>query len=277
MARLHPIALVAGGQVSRSFLVRLPRLREWIGPVKAVSTRVASRIVNVIHAGYPVDDFKSVVDTRTIAIHVPADRLTVTLEQLRSTGVAWRGKTVLLCDAVLSSAALKPLAALGASTASLAPIEGFDEKRFVVEGDPHAVRVARMLVENSTTRVIEITTEAKDLFLAGLVFATSLFTPMAAAATECLKGAGLDAGVAASVSERLFERSLRGYVKAGRKSWGGPLAVKDQEQVRRQLEALFLASPLLASYYTESALFALRLFRQETGWLPLGRAAAANA
>ena len=37
MAKSQSIALVAGGQVSRSFLVRLPRLRERIGPVKAAS------------------------------------------------------------------------------------------------------------------------------------------------------------------------------------------------------------------------------------------------
>lgn len=274
MAKSQLIALVAGGQVSRSFLVRLPRLRERIGPVKAASTRVASRIVNAIHAGYPVRDYKSITDARVIAIQVPAERLAHTLEQMRATGANWHGKTVLLCDAKLSSAALETLSLVGASVASMAPIEGFDERRFVVEGDPHAVRVARMLVEDNRTRIVEIAPGAKDLFLAGLVFATSLFTPMAAAATECLKGAGLETGVAAFVAERLFERSLRGYMKAGRKSWGGPLAVKDQEQVRRHIDALFRASPLLASYYTESALFALRLFRQDTGWLPLARGAA---
>ena len=274
MAKSQSIALVAGGQVSRSFLVRLPHLRERIGPVKAVSIRVASRIVNSIHAGHPVRDYKSITDARVIAIQVPAERLAHTLEQMLATGANWRGKTVLLCDAELSSAALESLSSAGASAASMAPIEGFDERRFVVEGDPSAVRVARMLVEDNHTRVVEITPGAKDLFLAGLVFATSLFTPMAAAATECLKGAGLETGVATHVAERLFEHSLRSYMKAGRKSWGGPLAAKDQQQVQRNLEALFRASPLLASYYTESALFALHLFRQDTGWLPIARAAA---
>ncbi len=274
MAKSQSIALVAGGQVSRSFLVRLPRLCERIGPVKGASTRVASRVVNAIHAGFPVQDFKSVTGARIVAIHVPCDGLRPALDQMLAASADWHGKTVLLCDPALSSLALAPLASAGARVASLAPIEGFDEHRFVVEGDPAAVRVVRMLVEDSRTRVVEIAPGTKDLFLAGLVFATSLFTPMAAAATECLKGAGLTPGVAAAVCERLFERSLRGYVKAGRKSWGGPLAVKDREQVRRHLDALFAISPLLASYYTESALFALRLFRQETGWLPLMRAAA---
>jgi predicted short-subunit dehydrogenase-like oxidoreductase (DUF2520 family) len=274
MAKSQSIALVAGGQVSRSFLVRLPHLHERIGPVKAASIRVASRIVNSMHAGYPVRDYKSITDVRVIAIHLPAERLAQALEQMLATGANWRGKTVLLCDAKLSSTSLDTLSASGASVASMAPIEGFDERRFVVEGDPSAVRAARMLVEDNLTRVVEIAPGAKDLFLAGLVFATSLFTPMAAAATECLKGAGLETGVATHVAERLFERSLRGYVKAGRKSWGGPLALKDQQQVRRNLEALFRASPLLASYYAENALFALRLFRQDTGWLPIARAPA---
>jgi predicted short-subunit dehydrogenase-like oxidoreductase (DUF2520 family) len=272
MAKSQPIALVAGGQVSRSFLVRLPHLRERIGPVKAASNRVASRIVNAIHAGYPVNDFESITKARNIAIYVPAGHLALTLRQLRASCSNWHGKVVILCDAALSSTALELLASEGAAVASLAPIEGFDERRFVLEGDPPAVRAARKLVEDNRTRALEIAPGTKDLFLAGLVFATSLFTPMAAAATECLKGAGLKTGVAAAVSERLFERSLRGYIKAGRKGWGGPLASRDQEQVNRHLDALFRASPLLASYYTESALFALRLFRQEAGWLPLARA-----
>jgi predicted short-subunit dehydrogenase-like oxidoreductase (DUF2520 family) len=274
MAKSQSIALVAGGQVSRSFLVRLPRLRERIGPVKAASVRVASRVVNAIHAGYPVRDYQSVTEARIIAVHVPGELLAHTLEQLRAAQANWHGKTVLLCDAVRSSAALETLAVAGASVASLAPIDGFDERRFVAEGDPRAVRAIRLLIEDGNTRVVEITPGMKDLFLAGLAFATSLFTPMAAAATECLKGAGLATGVAALVSEGLFERSLRGYVKAGRKSWGGPLAAKDQEQVRCHLDALFRVSPLLASYYTEGALFALRLFRQETDWLPLPRGSA---
>jgi predicted short-subunit dehydrogenase-like oxidoreductase (DUF2520 family) len=271
MAKSQLIALVVAGPVSRSFLVRLPRLRERIGPVKAASIRVASRIVNTIHAGRPVRDYKSITDARVIAIYLPAEHLAHALEHMLATGANWRGKTVLLCDAALSSAALETLSSAGASVASLAPIDGFDEQRFVVEGDAQAVRAARLLVEDGRTRVVEIAPGTKDLFLAGLVFATSLFTPMAAAAIECLKGAGLETGVATHVAERLFERSLRGYMKAGRKSWGGPLAMKDQEQVRRHLDALFRASPLLASYYTESALFALRLFRQESDWLPIAR------
>lgn len=273
MAKPQPIALIAEGQLSRSFLSRLPHLRERLGPVKAASPRVASRIVNTLRAGRPAPDYASLAACRAVLIYVPGPRLREIQEQMLA-AAPWRNKVALLCDEVLSSTTLAPLAQAGSFVASLAPIEGFEERRFVAEGDPQGVRLARLLVEDGRRRVIEIAPGGKDLFLAGLDFATSLFTPMAAAATECLKGTGLPTGAASSIVERLFDRSLRGYVKAGRKSWGGPLALKDQEQVRRHLEALFRASPLLASYYTESALFALRLFREETGWLPLGQAAA---
>ncbi len=163
--------------------------------------------------------YKSITDARVIVIYLPAEHLAHALEHMLATGANWRGKTVLLCDAALSSAALEPLTAAGASVATLAPIDGFDEQRFVVEGDARAVRAARLLVEDGRTRVVIIAPGTKDLFLAGLVFATSLFTPLAAAAIECLKGAGLETGVATHVAERLFEHSLRGYMKAGRKSW----------------------------------------------------------
>ncbi len=274
MAKPQPIALLAEGQLSRSFLSRLPHLRDRLGPVKAASPRVASRIVNTLGAGRPAPDYASLAGCRAILIYVPGPRLKEIQEQMLA-AAPWRNKVALLCDAALSSSVLAPLAHAGAWVASLAPIEGFEERRFVAEGDPRAVRLARLLVEDGRRRVIELAPGGKDLFLAGLDFATSLFTPMAAAATECLKGSGLQTGAAASIVERLFERSLRGYIKAGRKSWGGPLALKDQEQVRRHLEALFRASPLLASYSTERARFALRLLREETGWLPRGHAAKA--
>jgi len=277
MARSQPIALVCSGQVSRSFLARLPGLRENIGPVKASSIRLATRLVNSLGFGYPVASFDDLQHTHVVCLHMAPGQLQPVVAEMATAPVSWHGKIILLCDAAWSSRALTQLAAHGAHTASLAPIEGFEEHRFLVEGDSRAVRLARRLVQGEKRRVVEVDAGGKDLFLAGLTYATSLFTPMAAASVECLKRAGMRPASAALVVERLLERSLRGFVKAGRKSWGGPLALRDEEQVRRELEALFRASPLLASHYTECAFFALQFFRQSTDWLPTLQAGAGAA
>jgi predicted short-subunit dehydrogenase-like oxidoreductase (DUF2520 family) len=269
MGTSHHLGLLGGGRVSKSFLVRLRRLPENLGPVKASSHRLASRIANTIHAGYPVAEFEDLNHCREVLIYLPDAQLGPALEELQAAELDWAGKVVILCDSNLDSSELRGLAERGAAVASLNPLEGFEDRQFLVEGDRPAVRAARRLIEDHETKVIEIQTAEKSLLAAGLVFATSLFTPLAAAGVDCLRKAGVRSGPAAAIVERLVQKSLRGYIKAGRKSWGGPFASRDQDAVLRQLKALFRSNPLLASYYTESALFALQLFRQDSEWLRL--------
>ena len=282
MARSQSLALVGGGQVSKSFLVRLPRLGDCLGPVKASSFRLASRIVNTMRTGHAVERYEDFRDCRLILIHLPDVQLARALREMEAADLEWHNKAILLCDTILDSSELSAFSARGASTGSLNPVEGFDERRFVVEGDRATIRAARRLTQDHDAEILEIETTGKALYAAGLVFATSLFTPLAAAGVECLKKAGLKRGPAAAIIERLIQRSLRGYLKAGRRSWGGPLATSDRDIVLRHLEALFKTNPLMASYYTENALFALRLFRRDSEWLrnlspePARRAAGAT-
>ena len=52
---------------------------------------------------------------------------------------------------------------------------------------------------------------------------------------------------------------------AGKKSWSGPLASGDRAAVRRELEALEEANPLLAQFYRDVAAFALAWFKRHPG------------
>ncbi len=252
MARTRSVALVCSGQVSRSFLSRLPGLAEHLGPVKAPSYRLASRTVNSIRAGHPVGAYKELEGCRLILVAAPAGGVPRMAEELAATPLRWAAKAVIVCDERLDSGVLGALAGRGAHTGSLGPVEGFAEQRFVVEGDHLAVRYIRKLIEAGGGRVLELRQSAKPLYLAGMAFASSLVTPLLAASSECLRGAGLSSFQTSAVIERALARSLRGYLKGGKKSWSAP----PLGGAGAELEGL---DPLLADYFLMSARLAARM------------------
>lgn len=267
MTRPPVYGLVAAGRITQSFLPRLPCLRERLGPVKSTSMRLASRIVNGLRAGHAAHSVEALARSKAVLVFVPDSRLAAAVEELTLLGHHWRGKAAILCGSQLDSRPLAPLARLGAAACSLNPIEGSGDRLFVAEGDRAAIRHARQLIGEPHGRLLTIHRDRKALYQAGLGFATSLFTPLIAAAVETLHAGGLPTHQAMTVAESQFQRSLRNYLKSGRRGWEGPLAGRDPESIRRQVEALFGASPLLAAYFYENAVIALRLFRKDPKWL----------
>src|SRR5450759_3091114 len=116
MKKLPPVALVATGKLMRSFILDLPRFRERIGPVKAASLRVASRITNTLQAGFPVADYDAFNPCRIIFICVPDEMLPETIQGLGDSPLDWAGRSVVLCDSPLASDALHDLAVCCAYT-----------------------------------------------------------------------------------------------------------------------------------------------------------------
>lgn len=251
--------LFGGGAVSSSFIVRLPGLARRLGPVAAVSYRLASRIVNAMRAGRPVKDASGLAPCRLILVCVPETALTEAVGMLAATEIAWAGKTLLLCESAGTSRALESLRARGAAVGSVAGIEG-GGGRFLVEGDPAAIRHARRLVTELGGKAVEFDTSRMALYDAGRTFATSLLTPLIAACVECLSTAGRDPATATRIAETLLQKTLRAYLQSGRKSWSGPLAAGDESEVRRQLAVLCENRPLLARYYRQAAAGALEYF-----------------
>ena len=80
------------------------------------------------------------------------------------------------------------------------------------------------------------------------------------AAIAALRLAGAPPLEASRVAEMLFERSLRAHKHGGRKSWTGPLALGDQEEVFKEVEALSARDPLLGRYYEVNCALALQFF-----------------
>ncbi len=250
------LALFGAGAVAKSFLARIPWLATRLGPVGAPSFRLASRIVNSMKAGSAVKDLEAFQACKVVLICVPDATLAETVSLLADAPCGWPGKIVLLCDSGEHSSALAPLAERGAAVASLTPLDG-QAPRFIVEGDRLAVREAKHLVRDMHGRAIEVDSEKMALYMAGMSFGSSLFLPLAATCVECIAGASGSTLVGMRIADALYQRWLRAYLHAGKKSWSGPLAAGDETAVFRQLEALHRADPAVERLYREMAIFAL--------------------
>src|SRR5579885_2623506 len=226
-----PLALFGAGAVAKSFLSRVPWLPARLGPVGAPSFRLASRIVNSMRAGHAVTE-------------------------LAEAPVRWTGKSVLLCDSGEDSHALEPIRRHGAAVASLNPLEGL-RSQFIVEGDRTAVREAKHLVRDLSGQAIELSSDKMALYLAGHSFGSELFIPLVAACVDSIAAACGSTPRAVRIAEGLYQRWLRAYLHAGRKSWTGPLAWGDEDSVLREVEALRKADPERERLYRELAVFAL--------------------
>src|SRR5579872_400369 len=266
MKRPGLVALVAGGKLSSSPLAHFWLLSEVLGPVKASSYRLASRIANSLRAGHPVKDYAEFDACRLILLCVPDQALARTVAELCSAGISWRGKSVVLCSAWRGSGDLHEFSARGASIASLAAIPGFRDTRYLLEGDKRAVQESKRLVETREHRSVTIERDLKPLYLAALTCTGSLLIPLVMAAWESLRRAGLTSAMSISILEKQLNKGLRAYARGGRRAYIPP------PELTSQLRALSAADPALANYVEKSYQLAEQLLEQ-----PQRNAAAASA
>lgn len=244
--------LITAGGIGHSFLSRMPRLLAEVGPVKAASFRVARRIVNSLHAGHAVRDYSGLELCRLIWLAVPEPMLDRAIRELASRG--WlEGRMVVLCDSARDSGALGSLHEKGARVASLDALPESDERTLVAEGHADALRELRRLAAAEKRTLIEIQTDCKALYVAGVHLASHLVLPWIGAAVESLRAAGFSRIAATRAVEGMSTHALRAYTKAGRKAWSFT-AVESVRAIRG-------ADPRLAKLYAEGVAIALRYFQ----------------
>src|ERR1700722_18357060 len=174
MKKAQSVGLIGTGNLTDSPLTRFWWLSERLGPVKSASYRVASRIANMLQAGHPVKDYAEFECCDLILLCVPEETVPQVVSEMLSAGISWRGKAVVLCSAWLDSSDLRQLSAEGASVGSISPIPGFDGQRYLVEGDPLAIRQAKNLVEYREQRAVAIERALKPFYLAALTCTSTL-------------------------------------------------------------------------------------------------------
>jgi len=247
MKKAQSVGLIGTGNLTDSPLTRFWFLRERLGPVKSASYRVASRIANMLRAGRPVKDYAEFENCELILVCVPDEKAAQIVSEMAASGISWRGRAVVLCSAWLDSDELQPLSALGAAVGSLSPIAGFDDERYLVEGDPLAVRLAKSLVEYRDRRAVSIERRLKPFYLTALTCTGAVLFAVLHVASESLHLARIPPALSATILERQLSRGLRAYLK------GGLRARPELRELPRQLQALSAANPMLAQYLEQSA------------------------
>lgn len=256
MKRPKSVALIGAGSLTNSPVTRFWKMYQWLGPVKAPSFRVASRMANGLRAGHAVRDYEEFNSCPLILICVPDAMAPAIVREVAAANIDWRNRAIVLCSASLDSSELDALAARGASVASLCIIPAFEYPRFLVEGDHLAILESKRLVENSIRSIVAIERTLKPFYLAALTSTGSLLFAVLHAASECLSHAGISDYDSAAILQRQVPKTLRSQVRVGRKAYAAP------HQLQKQLHVLASADPELAHYLEQSAMLATRLLRK---------------
>lgn len=214
------VGLVATGSMARSWVFTVAAQSDSLGPVLSSNFRVASRFANTLQAGKPAESYESLNSCKLILIRVAEDELFEVLDGMAKAEIQWKGKLVILCDTATESSEWSELESRGAAVATLTYTEVGGYPRYVIEGSPRAVAEAPVILDLPRMQVIELGRCRKSVYLAGQQ-AAGMIVPLAAAAEEELRKAGVSPETAAWLVEQMLSDRLRAYKKAGRRAWNG--------------------------------------------------------
>src|SRR3984885_12977342 len=215
MKKAQSVGLIATGNLTESPLTRFWWLSERLGPVKSASYRVASRIANMLQAGHPVKDYAEFETCDLILVCVHEDTVSQVGSEMVSSGISWEDNSGVLWSPWLDSGELRELSARGASVGSISPIPGFDDERYLVEGDPMAIRQSKSLVEHRGRRAVAVERPLKPFYLAALTCTGTLLCALLRVAFESLQHAAGPPALSATLLERQMNRTLRSFLKGG--------------------------------------------------------------
>jgi hypothetical protein len=212
------VALVCAGPISRGIVARLPGLGDHIGWVKAPSYRLASRAVNALRAGIPVQEYEELAPAGLFVVSVPRELEDSTFAELASARIDWRNRAVVVLDTLKDSRSLAALSKVGALLATVHPIGTNEERTLFIEGEQDVIRLMHKVLSPRVARAIQvITTTGKARLLAGIDEATRGFLPVIASVTDHFKAAGLSKAQSEVLAQGLVTNSMRSYFRAGRR------------------------------------------------------------
>jgi hypothetical protein len=235
--------VIGAGAVGKSLIGRLPGKARDIGPVAALSLRVASRIANVLRAGYAVRTAEELSRAPAVLFHAPQDQVAGLLALLESARITWKGKTLIFLDCEPDTGARRRLRELGVSTAVLRQfgVAG----RIAIEGEGVALKGARRFARALRLNEVVISAGAADRFDAAVTLGTRALTPLIERTAAILRGAGVRDSEAARLAAALFEQTAREYAHSGRQSWGWHLRSPDVTRLVAQIKVEPLLRNLL--------------------------------
>jgi len=224
--------LVGAGAVNASLVGRLSGK---LGPVAAVSYRVASRIANTLNSGTPVRSVDELDGMRLILFHAPAEQMEAMTELLKNSRIRWAGKSLIFFDCEDSRNASAWFKACGASVAAVRPcgIPG----RVLVEGMPPALTMARRLARTLRLKPVEISPGCEILFDAAITLGSGALTPLIDRAVGLFRQCGIRDPEAVRLASSLFENTARDYAHSGKQSWAWHARPADAERLAAEVAA----------------------------------------
>lgn len=260
------LALVITRKAGDCLLSRLPNLRSQLTSVVAPTLRRASRVVNTLRAGTPASGVEWLREADIVWITVRGGD--PFLGALLDAPAAWVDKLVIWQGS--GEPAPEGLRRAGASVASVIPIEDPEEIRCFAIGARRPVRETRRLIEGAGGRVVELRSGAETEAAAAIAAGAWLLIPHLETVQLCLRRAGLTPGAAAPVIEHLVERSLRAFLKAGRRASRSPEKPEEQAAFQDLLGRLEERDPVLHRRIRDGARLALAEMGRPAEWLEAG-------
>lgn len=239
MAFRHKYGVLGGGALAGSLIGRLPLKAKDIGPVSAVSYRVASRMANSLKAGYPVRSIDDLRNASVILFHAPTEQIPHFVEMLEQEPSDWPGHVLIFCDCIAHQSMQRRLLAKGFSVAMLREF-GIPGRMAIkankTKGDA-ARRAARAIARQLGARAVEIAFESAPLFNAAVTLASGALTILIDYAAALLRESGVRDTEAPQIAAELFERTARDYAHSGRQSWVWHIRSPDPTLLEAQIAA----------------------------------------
>jgi hypothetical protein len=247
--------ILGAGAVSKSLVGRLPINMRTLGPVAAVSFRVASRIANTLHAGYAARSADELNSVAVVLVNSPPDQAGLLLDMLEGADIQWGGKAVVFCDCDDAPEVRARLRTRGASTA-VARHFGIPG-RILVAGNGAALTTALRISRELKLKPVGILPGAPDVFDAAVTLATAAITPLIDRAAGLLRDAGIRDAEAARIASALFVQTAGDYAHSGKQSWAWYTRQPAAERIEGQVAA---AGAHLGPALRELLLFGLETF-----------------
>jgi predicted short-subunit dehydrogenase-like oxidoreductase (DUF2520 family) len=256
LASLHKrYGVMAAGAVSQSLIGRLQGRARELGPISAVSYRVASRIANLLRAGYPVRSTAELNIAAAVLFHAPPAQMEALIETLQTAEIQWTGKALIFCDYDVPQSVRQHFDRKGASTAIVwqIGIPGL----LAVDGSGLALAAVNRIMLESKMKALQISAESREAFEAAMTLGSAALTPLVDYAARLLRQAGIRDIEAARVASALFEQTVRDYTRSGKQSWAWYLRKPD---VLRLEAGIHAAGPQLEPLFRHLLLFGLNTF-----------------
>jgi hypothetical protein len=216
--------------------------------VWAPSAQAATRFARQLKAGEPVRLLADLAFAPLVVFHAPGVSLAPLVERA-ARELSWEGRSALLWDDSLDSAALAPLAAQGALAASACLAPDLGSPLAILEGDRQAVRAGRRWLAAAAIPSLKLAPGGKTRFLASWAAAAACLLPLIEGVADGLESAGLAPDRAKRLAARWIDAGVAAYAFRHRGATSEQrLRLRDQS-LRRGLESLAAHDPQLLGRY----------------------------